>query len=297
MLVAPVDVSFQGISGLISSYWIDCAEPVIVDPGPSTSLKGLKKGLEDLGVKFSDIRHVLLTHVHLDHAGGVGHLVLENPAIQVHVHPEAVAHLIDPRRLVESTRMTFGDSHDRLWGEVLPINLDRICIWDSPTKCPVPSIRSFFTPGHVGHHVSYLEEVDGCFLAGDSLGAIFSREAPVYPPTPPPGVDVALWLNTLEDVEKIQPENFGVAHFGIHPDFEMRVLEMRERLIAFRDRVYTWMNQPEDRDRKLFEREVRQEMSKYLSKKDVDSYFDVFSPSGDWDGMQFYLERRDRKKS
>ena len=292
MLVVPVDVSFQGINGLISSYWIDSIEPAILDPGPSTSLEGLRKSLEDLGVKFSDIRHVLLTHVHLDHAGGVGHLISENPGMHVHVHPEAVSHLLDPRRLVESTRRTFGNSHDRLWGEVLPIDLDRVCIWDSPTKCPVPNIRSFATPGHVGHHVSYLEEMDGCFLAGDALGAIFTKGAPVYPPTPPPGVDVALWLDSLEEVEKIQAENFGIAHFGVHSDFEMRVSEMRERLIAFQDRVSAELNQPRGFDRELFEKEIRQEMSKHLPQKDVDSYFDIFSPSADWDGMQFYLERR-----
>jgi len=297
MSAVPVDVSFQGIDGLISSYWIDGVEPVLVDPGPSTSLEGLEQGLAHLGIKTTDICHVLLTHVHLDHAGGVGHLVFDNPQIQVHLHPQAVPHMVDPGRLVESTRRTFGDSYDRLWGEVLPIDPDRICIWDSPEGCPVSKIRSIPTPGHVGHHVSYLEESEGCFLAGDALGVIFTSQAPVYPPTPPPGVDVPLWLKTLEEIEKIWPESFGIAHFGIHHDFEVRIAEMSRKLMALHDKVCVWMDQPEGFGRELFEKEVRSEMSKYLPEKDVNSYFDVFPPASDWDGMQLYLERKNLKNS
>ena len=297
MSAVSVDVSFQGINGLISSYWIDGLEPLLVDPGPSTSLEGLEQSLEELGVKTSDICHILLTHIHLDHAGGVGHLVSRNPQIQVHLHPEAVPYLIDPRRLVESTRRTFRDSYDRLWGDVLPIDSDRICVWESPEKCPVSNIRSMPTPGHVGHHVSYLEELEGCFLAGDALGVIFTHRAPIYPPTPPPGVDVPIWLETLKNIEEIGPESFGIAHFGIHHDFEVRVLEMREKLLALHDRVCVWLDNPEGFGREEFEKEIRPEMSKHLPANDVNSYFDVFPPVSDWDGMQLYLERKNLKKS
>ncbi len=292
MPAVSVDVSFQGINGLISSYWIDGVEPILVDPGPSTSLNGLEQNLEELGVKFTDICHVLLTHVHLDHAGGVGHLVSRNSQIQVHLHPEAAPYLIDPSRLIESTRRTFGDSYDHLWGEVLPIESGRICVWDSPEKCPVLNIQSIPTPGHVGHHISYLEEKEGCFLAGDALGVIFTDQAPVYPPTPPPGVDVSLWLETLRTIEGICPESFGIAHFGIHSDFEMRISEMREKLMILHDRVCSWMDDPEGFGREEFEKEVRWEMSKYLPENDVDNYFDVFPPVSDWDGMQLYLKRK-----
>ena len=120
---------------MISPYWIDGPEPAIVDPGPSSSLDGLVGGLAELGVALTDIRHVLLTHVHLDHAGGAGHLVARAPQLQVHIHADGAAHMTDPERLVASTRRTFGEAHDRLWGDVTPIPAERIRPWEPGDGC------------------------------------------------------------------------------------------------------------------------------------------------------------------
>ncbi len=294
MSVVPVDLVHCGLPGTISSYWIDGPEPALVDPGPSTSIDGLERGLAEVGAGLADVRHVLLTHVHLDHAGATGHLVDRFPDLQVHVHMDGAPHMADPERLVASTRRFFGDEHDRLWGDVLPIPADRIRPWEPSTRVAVPGIRAFPTPGHIAHHVSYLAEAEGIFLAGDALGVILAPGAATHPPTPPPGVDVPAWLETLDSVETVDPDGLGVAHFGFHGDFRGRVEEMRRRLVEFRDRVAEAMAGGDDADREAYEQEVREKLSEFRPRDEVDGYFNAFSPVGDWDGMKFFLERVDR---
>jgi glyoxylase-like metal-dependent hydrolase (beta-lactamase superfamily II) len=294
MTVTPIDVIHLGLRGAISAYWIDGPEPAIVDPGPATSLSGLEDGLAELGVGLSDIRHVLLTHVHLDHAGGTGHLLSRFPHLEVHIHVDGAPHMADPERLVASTRRTFGEAHDRLWGEVMPVPADRIRPWEPVERLLVPGVRAFATPGHIAHHVSYLAEADGIFIAGDALGVILAPGAPTHPPTPPPSVDVPAWLDTLHDIESVDPETFGVSHFGIYQGFAGRVVEMRERLSAFRDRVEAALASGNDADRDAYEREVREEISAFRARDEVEGYFDAFKAAGDWDGMRFYVERANR---
>ncbi len=294
MTVLPIDVVHLGLRGVISSYWIDGPEPAIVDPGPSTSLNGLEDGLAELGVGLSDIRHVLLTHVHLDHAGGTGHLVSRFPHLQVHVHADGAPHMADPERLVSSTRRTFGEAHDRLWGDVVPVPAERIRVWEPTGRLPVPGVRVFATPGHIAHHVSYLAEADGTFVAGDALGVILAPGAPSYPPTPPPSVDVPAWLETLHTLESVDPDAFGVSHFGMHDDFAGRLSEMRKRLSALRDRVEAALASGDDSDRDVYEREIREAISVFRPRDEVDGYFNAFSAAVDWDGMRLHLERAAR---
>ena len=294
MTVAPIDVVHLGLRGVISSYWIDGPEPAIVDPGPSTSLSGLEASLAELGVGLSDIRHVLLTHVHLDHAGGTGHLVSRLPHLEVDVHTDGAPHMADPERLVASTRRTFGEAHDRLWGDVTPVPAERIRPWEPVGPLPVPGVRAFATPGHISHHVSFLAEADGFLVAGDALGVILAPGAPTYPPTPPPAIDVPAWLETLHGLESVDPDAFGVSHFGIHDDFGGRLIAMRTVLSALRDRVEAALASENDFDRDVYEREIREAISEFRPKDEVEGYLDAFSAAVDWDGMRFYLERADR---
>lgn len=294
MTVAPIDVVHLGLRGAISSYWIDGPEPAIVDPGPSTSLDGLEAGLGEVGVGLSDIRHVLLTHVHLDHAGGTGHLVSRFPHLEVHIHADGAPHMVAPERLVASTRRTFGEDHDRLWGDVLPVPKESIRAWDPAGRLPVPGVRAFATPGHISHHVSFLAETEGIFVAGDVLGVILAPGATTHPPTPPPSIDVPVWLETLHDLKAIDPDAFGASHFGIHEDFAGRVSEMLTTLSAFRDRVEAALASGNEGDRDAYDREVREAISAFRPRDEVDRCFDVFRPTYDWDGMRLFIERTAR---
>lgn len=296
MSVLPIDVVHLGQPARIASYWIDGVEPALVDPGPGTSLAGLEAGVVAQGLTLTDLRHLLLTHVHLDHAGGTGHLVERFPQLQVHVHADGAPHLADPARLVSSTRRTFGDRHDRLWGDVLPVPKDRIRAWGPDTRLPVPGVRVFPTPGHIGHHVSYLAENDGILLTGDAMGVILAPDAPTHPSGPPPGVDVSAWQETMNVIESIGPDLFGSTHFGLHGDVAGRVQQLRERLLALRDRVKGAMEAGDDDDRAVFAAAVRDELAQFRPREEIDDYFDAFDATMDWDGMRHHLERVDRSE-
>ncbi len=242
-------------------------------------------------MSVSDLRHVLLTHVHLDHAGVSGHLASENPRVTVHVHEDGAPHMADPERLVSSTRRTFGEAHDRLWGEMLPVPEASLRAWSPGSEPPLAGVLAVPTPGHISHHVSYLIERDGLFLAGDALGIILVPGGPTYPPTPPPSLDVRAWVETLESLAELDPELLGVAHSGLHDGFHERRLEMLEGLIALEARVERALADGDLSDREAFADEVRERIAQHRPAAEVDRYFTTFSPVTDWDGMRFYLER------
>lgn len=291
--VACIDLVHDGLPGAIGAYLVDGPEPCLVDPGPTPSLERLVDELAARGVGPRDLRHVLLTHVHLDHAGATGHLVERFPEAVVWVHADGAAHMAEPGKLVASTRRTFGEAHDRLWGEVRPVPSGRIRAWSPGDADPVPWIRPVSTPGHIAHHLAYLDGRDGTLLAGDSMGIVLSDDAPTHPPTPPPAVDLAAWAETLDRIDAVGPERFGAAHFGLHGDVPGRIEQLRTRLDALERRVGAALAAGDDDAAERFEEEVREELAAHLDRARVDRYFDTFSAATDWHGVRFHLERRD----
>ncbi len=286
-----LDLRHLDLEGAIAAYVVAGDEPTVIDPGPSTTLERLREGLGELGIGPRDLRHVVLTHVHLDHAGATGHVVRAYPKATVHVHVDGAPHMVDPARLVASTRRTFGDQHDRLWGEVLPVPPDRIRAWSPGDAGPWKGLRPLPTPGHIAHHLAYLDERDGTLFSGDSMGIVLSDEAPTHPPTPPPSVDLRAWQRTLEEVSVVAPERFGATHFGIHPDAPARARQLAERLAALERRVRRAIDTNDVEDAGRYDREVRDELAPFLGREEVERYFDLFTAATDWAGVKFYLER------
>ncbi len=286
-----IDLLHLGLEGAIGAYLLPGPEPTLVDPGPSTTFEHLRDRLAAIGVGAADLRHVLLTHVHLDHAGATGHLVDVFPDALVHVHFEGAIHLVDPRKLVASTRRTFGEAHDRLWGEVRPVPRDRIRPWEPGARGAWRGLRPLSTPGHIRHHVAYLDERDGTLYAGDAMGIIVSPDAPTHPATPPPAVDLRAWEETLSEIEAVDPERFGVAHFGFHGNVRARCRLLQERLHALEARVRAALDAGDSGDAERYEQEVRDELGSHVDRERVDRYFDTFSAATDWAGVKFYVER------
>jgi glyoxylase-like metal-dependent hydrolase (beta-lactamase superfamily II) len=293
--VVPLDAEHNGLSGAICVYLLEGPEPTLVDPGPSTSLDTLERRLREVGIPSGELRHLLLTHVHLDHAGAAGHLARANPRLTVHVHEDGAPHMVDPERLVASTRRTFGDAHDELWGQVLPVPRDQVKAWRPGDPRPLPGIRPLPTPGHIAHHLAWEAEGPGVLFAGDSLGIILHPEGPSHSATPPPSLDLAAWRRTLEHtLAPVEVDAFGVTHFGLHDDLHARRTVLLGRLRELTRRVAAAMEQgeaAEEEDRDAFHEETLTLHKEHLADKLVDGYFSTFSARTDWDGVRFHLAR------
>jgi len=207
----------------------------LVDPGPASCLDALHAGLATHGTAIEDLAGLLLTHIHLDHAGGAGTLVRLNPGLSVHVHRAGAPHLIDPSKLRASAARLYGSQMERLWGEVAPVPAERVVILDGGERLDFGS-RAFdvvYTPGHAVHHVSYFDSGTGTAFVGDTAGLRTSRLPGVLPVTPPPDFDLELWLASLDRIAERQPTELVVTHFGGWKD-------VPEHLVALRQGLQQW---------------------------------------------------------
>jgi glyoxylase-like metal-dependent hydrolase (beta-lactamase superfamily II) len=217
---------------VIGVYVVPTADgPALFDCGPSTRVEALKAGLAGHGLELTDIRHLLLSHIHLDHAGAAGVLVREHPALRVHVSEIGAPHLIDPSRLERSARRLYGDAFDELWGELAPVPAGNVEIAGDR----VVGLECFPSPGHASHHVCYVHE-DGTLYAGDAAGVRIPPARHVLPVCPPPDVDVEGWFRTFEEIERRRPERLALVHFGIAESPSEHLARVREELARWSER-------------------------------------------------------------
>jgi glyoxylase-like metal-dependent hydrolase (beta-lactamase superfamily II) len=237
----PIDLMQMGLERIIGVYVIETDEGLaLFDCGPSSTIDALKAGLAARGLELLDIRHLLLSHIHLDHAGAAGSLVREHPGLQVHVSPIGAPHVLDPTRLERSARRLWGDSFDALWGALEPVPKQNVhAVEDSAVGLEV-----FPTPGHASHHVSYLT-LDGTLHAGDAVGVRIVPGSYVFPAAPPPDVDLEGWERTFEAIESRGPARFALTHFGVVEETEEHMARMREELARAVERVRSGMSQEE----------------------------------------------------
>jgi len=239
----PIDLLHQGAERAIGSYLLDTEDgPALFDCGPSSCLPQLRVGLRERGLELAELRHLLLSHIHLDHAGAAGSLVREQPGLQVHVSEIGAPHLIDPARLEASARRLYGDTFDTLWGDLTPVPAGNVHVVGDR----VVGLECFPTPGHASHHVSYLDP-NGLLYAGDAAGVRLQPDRTVLPPTPPPEFDLETWERTLDEIEKRRPSGLALTHFGVATDVERHLDELRLRLPEWVERVDGGMSEEEFR--------------------------------------------------
>ena len=229
----PIDLLHAGAEKTVGSYLLDTSEGLaLFDCGPSSCVPALEAGLRSRGVELAEIRNLLLSHIHLDHAGAAGTLARENPGLTVWVSEVGAPHLVDPSRLERSARRLYGEHFDELWGELAPVPEANVrIVGDS-----VLGLDCFPTTGHASHHVSYLHE-DGTLYAGDAAGVRIQPHRGVFPPTPPPDIDVEGWHRTLEEIDQRAPERLALIHFGVADDVARHLAELRDRLDTWANRV------------------------------------------------------------
>ncbi|HET7568508.1 MAG TPA: MBL fold metallo-hydrolase [Gaiellaceae bacterium] len=229
----PIDLQHLGRDRVIASYLLDTEDgPALFDCGPATCVETLKAALDARGLALADVRHLLLSHIHLDHAGATGVLVREHPGLRVHVSAVGAPHLVDPSRLERSARRLYGDSFDSLWGELAPVPEENLEIVGER----VVGLDCFPTTGHASHHVCFLDP-DGTLYAGDAAGVRVQPAHTVLPPTPPPDIDVEAWERTLDEIERRAPERLALVHFGVADDVTHHLAEMRLNLLDWAESV------------------------------------------------------------
>ena len=222
-----------GHERVIATYLVETSDgPAVVDCGPATTVDALKAGLAARGLALTDLRHLLLTHIHLDHAGAAGTLVREHPGLRVHVSAIGAPHVVDPARLERSARRLYGESFDKLWGELAPVPEANVEVVGDD----VLGLECFPSPGHASHHVCYLA-ADGTLYAGDAAGVRVQPAHTVFPPTPPPDVDVEGWERTLDEIERRAPDRLALVHFGVADDVTRHLAELRLNLLDWAESV------------------------------------------------------------
>jgi glyoxylase-like metal-dependent hydrolase (beta-lactamase superfamily II) len=224
--LAPIDLRFGGRERVIGVYLLETRDgPALFDCGPTTCVERLKEGLAERGLAVTDLHHLLLSHIHLDHAGAAGVLVREHPELRVHVSEIGAPHLVDPERLERSARRLYGAEFDTLWGELAPVPQRNVEV----VGRDVVGLECFPSPGHAKHHVCYVDG-EGTLYAGDAAGVRIPPSRYVMPPTPPPEIDLEAWDATLDELERRAPERLALIHFDVVPEPAPHLAELRRRL-------------------------------------------------------------------
>jgi glyoxylase-like metal-dependent hydrolase (beta-lactamase superfamily II) len=272
----PIDLEFGGRKNAIGVYVVDTDDgPALFDCGPSSTLLALEAGLEERGLALTDLRHLLLSHIHLDHAGAAGPLVRRHPGLTVWVSPVGAPHLVDPSRHERSARRLYGDAFDPLWGELAPVPEANVRLAEGN----VLGWEAFATVGHASHHVSYLR--DGTLLAGDAAGVRMPGAAYVLPVSPPPDIDVEAWHATAAEIRRRAPDRLAVIHYGVHDDVAAHLDRFEAELDRWAARVRDGMTQEEFVETALAD-----------AGDDAESYDRVAPFWQSWLGMKRYWETR-----
>jgi glyoxylase-like metal-dependent hydrolase (beta-lactamase superfamily II) len=239
-----IDTYHQGQPGVVASYLLDGPHGLgLVDVGSGATVENLLAGVRSAGFDPAQIARILLTHIHLDHAGATGALVNVLPNAQVYVHRLGAPHLIDPTRLVRSATRIYGEQMRALWGEIVPVPQERLHVVDDGDKIAVgPSeLRVLYTPGHAVHHIAFFDERREILFPGDVAGVRLEAPPLVRPPTPPPDLNLEDWYASLDRILALRPQRLLLPHFGPVDEVEDHVAELRERLRVWGDLALTGM--------------------------------------------------------
>jgi glyoxylase-like metal-dependent hydrolase (beta-lactamase superfamily II) len=296
--VSYFDLNFQGQSRVIACAALHGPGGVaIVDPGPSSTLPALHRHLSAAAISLADVTTILLTHIHLDHAGATGTLVRENPRLRVYVHEAGAAHMADPSKLIASATRLYGDAMEQLWGEIAPVPASVLTTLKGGERIEVAgrSLDVAYTPGHASHHVSYLSADSGVAFVGDTAGVRVVPNGFVLPPTPPPDIDLELWAQSLSVIERWQAETLLITHFGPASPTRTHLTAMRDHLgLVGRLSKESLALDGEDSLREgWFVDQVRRELRRSLSESDAASYeisgrFDL-----SWRGLARYWRKKE----
>jgi len=292
-----VDLNFLGRPQIIATAILrDAAGVALIDPGPSTTLEGLLQALETQGIGVRDVRQLLLTHIHLDHAGATGSLLRANPDIEVFVHEQGARHLIDPAKLLASASRLYAADMERLWGEVAAVPAARVSMLKGGERLLAGGreLEVAPTPGHAVHHVSYFDRSSGVAFVGDTAGIRRGRGSYILPPTPPPDIDLEAWRRSADLILAWEPDTLFLTHFGpyagIRPHFQ-QLFERLETWSALVRRLLADESLDEPERERRFVEECRHDIRRTVGETEAEHYVRAGRLDFSWQGLARYCRR------
>ncbi|MCK6584868.1 MAG: MBL fold metallo-hydrolase [Anaerolineales bacterium] len=255
-----IDLNFQGKTQAIASYLIrDGDAVVLIESGPGSTLSALEAGLANAGLSSRNVTHVLLTHIHLDHAGAAGWLSLQGA--EIFVHPIGAPHMLNPEKLIASATRIYGDRMDQLWGEFLPVAESRLKVPNDAEEIVIGNLRFLpvQTPGHADHHYAYVFE-DICF-SGDVGGVRIPGFQYLRAPMPPPELHFGKWRDSLARLRGMKFSRIAPTHFGLYEDVEWHLSSLDRTLAA----METWLERVMARNPSI--EELREEFTLWMEEE------------------------------
>jgi glyoxylase-like metal-dependent hydrolase (beta-lactamase superfamily II) len=292
-----LDLDFQQSPNVIATAVLHGPGGVaLIDPGPSSTLATLTARLEQAGIALSDVTAILLTHIHLDHAGATGTLLRARPSLRVYVHEKGASHLVDPSKLLASAARLYGDAMQQLWGEVAAVPASAVVPLTGGERLDISGrvLRAEYTPGHASHHVSYFIDEARLAFVGDTAGIRLRAGAYVLPPTPPPDIDLELWSLSLSAIEAARPETLFLTHFGPSEPAGPHLAEMRDHLdgVARLARASLERDGTDDEREFWFCEQVRQDVRRRVGDTQAAAYEVAARFDLSWRGLARYWRKR-----
>jgi glyoxylase-like metal-dependent hydrolase (beta-lactamase superfamily II) len=271
------DLNFRRVPRVIATAVIHGPGGVaLIDPGPSSTLPVLRAELGKAGLSMGDVRVLLLTHIHLDHAGACGTLVREHPGLRVYVHERGAPHMVDPAKLLASAARLYGNAMDELWGEVAAVPADSLVVLKGDERVSVAGrdLEVAYTPGHASHHVSYFSAESRIAFIGDTAGIRLNSGGYVLPATPPPDIDLELWRDSIARIGRWGADTLFLTHFGPHSPPATHLAELADHLEWATALVQASLAQEgtDDEREAWFADEVRRELQRHASDAEARAY-------------------------
>ena len=295
-----VDTRMAGRSRLTSAYLLEGPEPTLVETGPTTSVEAVMAGLRSLSLGPEDLAHIVVTHIHLDHAGGVGRLSQHFPRALVWVHDRGAPHLADPQKLVASATRVYGEERLRsLFGPVDPVPSDRLRSVTEGDKISLGGrlLDVMYTPGHASHHIALVDSTSGAVFTGDALGIHLPDARVLRPATPPPDIDLEAGVHSIERIRSRAETILLFSHFGPVKEVDELCSIASSRLLRWGEIVRDALAETDDLDRitEILERQTAPEFDEARASGvqiDMDRYETLSSMRMNTSGLVRYWKKR-----
>jgi glyoxylase-like metal-dependent hydrolase (beta-lactamase superfamily II) len=289
----PLDLNWINHPRSIASALLRSNDAVaLIDPGPSSTLPALRKQLASHGLQVTDLSAILLTHIHLDHAGSTGALVRENPSIRVYVHSRGASHIVDPSRLLQSAGRLYGSEMQRLFGDFQAVPKANLQVLEGGETISLGTrqMHVVYTPGHAFHHVTYFDLQGEVAFVGDTAGICIEGNRYALFATPPPDISIEHWDASLDAILKLHPQRLFLTHFSYSDNPAEHIKNYREHLHRWSDRSGKILASGEDETTCMhkFAQEVSAEATQFLTPVELSHYLRSGALNLSWLGLARY---------